>query len=490
MNAIPQVVIVGGGISGLSAAYFLEQQARKAGLEISIHLMEQRARLGGVILTEQSGGFLVEGGPDSFLAQKPAAIELCRELGLGDQLLPSNDHRRKTYVWQGGKLKELPDGLMFVVPTKVWPIFRNDLFSLSGKLRLALSPLLASSQNRESDISVADYVRQRLGRQVLERLAEPMLAAVYGGDVDTLSARAVLPQLMALEEKYGSLWRGIYAARRERASNGGVRTKSSLFVTLRDGVGQLTAALEKQLKRTQISTQREIVKIGFLGGIGGIGFRVEWKEGAMEADAVILAAPAHATARLIRELDARLADQLAGIPYHSSLIVSLGFDEGEMGRELNGFGFLVPRSEGRALIACTWVNTKFSHRSAPGHLLLRCFLGGARNPSVLGENDSRILEITLRELAEIMGLRAQPKFVRIFRWEKCMPQYAVGHLRRLEEISSLVAGHPGLFLAGNGYRGIGIPDCIQSSAGAAAAAIQHLQSRSTGQAFRKNPISP
>ncbi|MBI1956231.1 MAG: protoporphyrinogen oxidase [Acidobacteria bacterium] len=461
----------------MSAAYFLEKQAQQAGLEISVHLMEQGNRLGGVILTEQSGGFLVEGGPDSFLAQKPAAIDLCRELGLADQLLPSNDHRRKTYVWQGGKLKELPDGLLFVVPTKVWPIFRNDLFSFSGKLRLALSPLLASSQNHESDISVADYVRQRLGGQVLERLAEPLLAAVYGGDVDTLSAHAVLPQLIALEEKYGSLWRGIYEARRERASNGGARTTSSLFVTLRDGVGQLTAALEKHLTRTQISTQREIGKIGRLGGSG---FRVEWKEGAMEADAVILATPAHAAARLTRELDARLADKLAGIPYHSSLIVSLGFDEGEMGRELNGFGFVVPRSEGRTLIACTWVNTKFPYRSAPGHLLLRCFLGGARNLSVMEENDSRILEITLRELAEIMDLRAQPKFVRIFRWEKCMPQYTVGHLRRLEEISSLVAGYTGLYLAGNGYRGIGIPDCIQSSAGAAAAAIQYLQLRSSG----------
>ncbi|MBI3895941.1 MAG: protoporphyrinogen oxidase [Acidobacteria bacterium] len=471
-----QVVIVGGGISGLSAAYFLEKQARKSGLDITIHLMEQQNRLGGVILTEQDGEFLVEGGPDSFLAQKPAAIELCRELGLADRLLPSNDHRRKTYVWQGGKLKELPEGLMFVVPTKIWPIFHNELFSFSGKLRLALSPLLASSR-AEMDISVADFVRQRLGGQALERLAEPLLAAVYGGDVDALSARATLPQLVALEEKHGSLWRGIYEARHARANNGEARAKSSLFVTLRNGVGELTSALEKHLIRTQVNTQREI---GEIGRLGKKSFRVEWKGGEMEAEAVILAIPAHAAARLTQELDGQLASKLAEIPYHSSLIVSLGYEEGEIGRELNGFGFIVPRSERRALIACTWVNTKFSYRSAPGKLLLRCFLGGARNPSILEENDSRILEITLRELAEIMGVHAQPKFVRIFRWEKCMPQYAVGHLSRLEEISSLVAGHPGLFLAGNGYRGIGIPDCIQSSAAAASAAIQYLQSRSSG----------
>ncbi|MBI4458426.1 MAG: protoporphyrinogen oxidase [Acidobacteria bacterium] len=485
MKAAPQVVIAGGGISGLAAAYFLEKQARQAGIELSIHLVEERDRLGGVILTERAGGFLVEGGPDSFLAQKPAAIELCRELGLADQLLPSNDHLRKTYVWQGGKLKELPDGMMFVVPTRIWPIFHNDLFSFSGKFRMALSSL-RTSRNQETDVSVADYVRQRLGVQVLERLAEPMLAAVYGGDVNTLSARAVLPQLVALEDKYGSLWRGMREVRRQRANNGDARAKSSLFVTLRDGVGQLTAALEKRFTQTSVRTRQEILKIGkigplgFLGRVGRLGqsgFLVESKEGGIEADAVILATPAHAAARLTRELDPRLADKLGGIPYHSSVIVTLGFDEDEVGRELNGFGFLVPRSERKEMIACTWVNTKFSYRSAPGKSLLRCFLGGARNPSVMQMSDDALLDLTLRELAEIMGLRAKPQFVHIFRWEKCMPQYAVGHLRLLEEISAVVSEHPGLFLAGNGYRGIGIPDCIQSGAAAAAGAIQYLQSR-------------
>ena len=470
---MPQVVIIGGGISGLSAAYFLEQRARLAGLTLSIQLLEQQERLGGVILTERASGFLLEGGPDSFLSVKPAAIELCRELGLSENLIASNDHQRKTYIWHTGKLKQLPDGMMFVVPAKVWPIFRSDLLSLSGKLRLAMSPLLAPSGGNPADLSVKEFISSRLGRQVLERLAEPLLAAVYGADVDCLSARAALPQLLALEEKYGSLWRGIQQARRSMPAQQKTQPEASLFVTLRNGLGELTSTLESRLVQTQVSFGKQV---SALSRTPQGNYLIGWSGGQTEADAVVVATPAHCAADFLRELHPALANKLAQIVYHSSLIVALGYSQSTFQRKLDGFGFLVPRSEGKQLIACSWISTKFPFRSGPDHVLLRCFLGGARNRSLLEKADSEILATTLNELQEIMGVRAEPRLARIYRWERCMPQYGVGHPARLEEITSLLAAQPGLFLSGNGYKGVGIPDCIQSSSKAAAAAIQYLQS--------------
>ena len=468
----PRIVIIGGGISGLAAAYSLEKLAAQAGFDLSIDLMESRDRLGGVILTERCGDFLLEGGPDSFLSLKPAAIELCREIGLSDQLIPSNDARRKTYVLEQGRLRELPEGLMFVVPTRVWPVFRSDLLSLWGKMRLALSPFLPPLKRSEADLSVAEFISRRFGREVLERLAEPLLAAVYGADVDKLSARAALPQLIAIEEKYGNLWRGMSHARSEAGDRKGSRPQA-LFMTLRNGVGEMVSALEKRLTQTRVATRCDVRRIR--SDPQGAGYRVEWDGGETHAAAVIVATPAPAAGRLLRDLDAGLAAQLEAIPYHPSVIVVLAYEQRAFGRELEGFGFVVPRKEGKNLVACTWVSAKFPFRSAPGSVLLRCFLGGARNPAVLEETDERLVDTTLRELAEVMQVRAQPLFARVYRWEGCMPQYSVGHAGLLEAIASRLAVHRGFFLAGNGYRGVGIPDCIQSGSLAAAAALDSLR---------------
>ena len=468
---MPQIAIVGAGITGLSAAYYAEKIAAQAGLDVHIRLIERQDRLGGVIQTEQTEHYLIDGGPDSFLTQKPAALELCRELGLADQLLPSNDQQRKTYIWLGGRLRELPDGLQFVVPSKIWPVFRSDLFSLAGKIRLACSPLIPPPSNRGEGVTVADFIRERLGQEVLERLAEPLLSAVYGGDVERMSAKATLPQLVALEEKYGSLWKGIQQSRRQpRQSN--PQNKQSLFMTLRKGLGELTGALEKKLISTEILRGTAIQKI-LRDGDGN--YQLQWPSGEMKADALILALPAYAASQLLRTVSGPLAGKLGEIPYHSSLIVSLGFEDAEAARGLKGFGFLVPRGEGKTVIACTRMSTKFSHRASPGHVLLRCFLGGARQPAVMDESDERILELTLGDLKEMIGLRVKPNYVRIFRWKNCMAQYDTGHLKRLEEITSLLAELPGLYLAGNGYRGIGIPDCVQSAAVAAGAAVARVK---------------
>ncbi|MBI3933412.1 MAG: protoporphyrinogen oxidase [Acidobacteria bacterium] len=464
------ILIVGGGISGLSAAYFLEKHAGQAGMEVSIRLLESDNRLGGVIRTERCGEFLLEAGPDSFLAMKPAAIELCQELNLAGQLIGSNDERRKTYVLQGGRLRELPDGLMFVVPTRVWPLFRGDLLSLAGKLRLALAPFLPPIERQASDRAVSDFISRRFGSEVLERLAEPLLAAVYGAEVDTLSARAVLPQLVAIEEKYGNLWRGISHARAQmKAKSGG----QPLFMTLRNGLGEMVESLRKTLQHTEVLFGREARAI--VGA--GQRYRIDHTAGSEVADGVIVATPAHTSARLVHSLDADLSSQLNGIRYHSSVIVALGYERRSLGREIEGFGFVVPRKEAKCLTACTWVSTKFPFRSGPEGVLLRCFLGGSRNRRLLERSDEQMVADTLRELDEIMQLKATPSFARVYRLEKRMPQYDVGHLSRLETITSSLSNHPGLLLAGNGYRGIGIPDCIQSGSAAAAALVEHLRAQ-------------
>jgi protoporphyrinogen/coproporphyrinogen III oxidase len=480
---IPHVVIIGGGISGLSAAYYLERLANQTGRKIVIRLLEAGDHVGGVIRSERHGDYLIEAGPDSFLAVKPAAIELCRELGLDGDLIGSNDERRKTYVWQGGKLRELPDGLMFVVPTKVWPIFRGDLLSPAGKARLALAPFLPPVEKKAEDRAVAEFITRRFGSEVLERLAEPLLAAVYGAEVDTLSARAVLPQLVAIEEKYGNLWRGLSHARAQMMQARKTAGKPQpLFLTLRQGLGELVDRTRASLKMTELC--HGIHVRGILGDAGG--YRIEHAGGKEMAQAVIVATPAHAAAKLVEPLDAALASELGGIRYHSSAIVALGYDHAEVG-DLAGFGFVVPRKEGKRMTACTWVSTKFPFRGGPQGVLLRCFLGSARNPELLERSDDAIVSDVLRELGESMQLRAKPVFTRVYRWDRRMPQYDVGHLARLTRIETSLATHPGLFLAGNGYRGLGIPDCIQSGSVAATAAIAHLKSEPRAPARRGRP---
>ena len=476
-HRVNSVVIVGGGISGLAAAYYLERFAEKESLDLAIQLFEADQRLGGVIETERHGDFLLEAGPDSFLTTKPAAVELCRELGLAGELIGSNDERRKTYVLQGGKLRELPDGLMFVVPTRIWPVFRGDLLSLSGKLRLALAPFLPPIERKADDRPVSDFIRKRFGSEVLERLAEPLLAAVYGADVDALSTRAVLPQLLAVEEKYGNLWRGLSHARTQRAKE---NSKSQpIFMTLRNGLGELVERLQKSLKHTELLAGREVHSIQK----DTTGFRVVHSVGIESAQAVVVSTPASTAARLLEPFDSALAAKLAGIRYHSSVIVALGYEREKLGQAPAGFGFVVPRTEGKNLTACTWVSTKFLFRSGPDGFLLRCFLGESRNPGLLGRSDEEILATTLRELREIVGIQASPSFSRISRWEKRMPQYGIGHLKLVAEIEGALKSHPGLSLAGNGYRGIGIPDCIQSGRASAQAVIEYLCPR--GQAASK-----
>ena len=470
-----RVAIIGGGIAGLAAAYELEQ-ARKAGADLVYDLFEAGTRLGGVIASDRIDGTVIERGPDSFLTEKPAALELCRELGLESQFVASDDERRKTYIVVRNRLLEMPDGLMFLVPTKLLPTLTTPLFSWWTKLRMAFELLRMQGPRRE-DESVARLVERHYGHQVVERLADPLLSGIYGGDAEQLSAQAVLPRLVDMEAKYGSLTRGMLvemALRKSATSEDGEEkpAKPAIFTTLALGLQQLIDALVAQLSPANLHLGTKIGRLTqFIDGwsIAPSGTSQTGTEAsaATTFDAVIVATPAWAAADLLCGVDAELSNALAEIPYSSSITVNLVFDGIDLDPLPPGFGFLVPRVEGRAILACTFIDRKFPGRTAPGKTVLRVFLGGANNAMLGDADDEAIAELVLRELFEILTISAVPELVEVQRWPRAMAQYSVGHKERQVRIQSRLATLQGLHLAGNAYDGIGISDCIRLGRGAA-----------------------
>jgi protoporphyrinogen/coproporphyrinogen III oxidase len=447
----PRVAIVGGGISGLSCAYYLA----KGG--VAPLLIEARPRLGGVIQTERVEGCVIEAGPDSFLSVKPAAMDLIRELGLAGQVIGSNDHLRKTYVWKRGRLVALPDGLMMMVPTRILPMVTTSLLSWPTKIRMGLE-LFRSPQNGAADQSVAEFVASHYGAEAVDYLAEPLLSGIYGGSPQELSVRSVLPRFVELAQKYGSLTKGVLAERRRAPAQTGA---APLFRTLQGGLGQLVDAVTTAIAGKIEIMHRRAEAIERTAS----GYRIRLDGDWLEADRVVLACEAHRAAELVP--DSRASELLAAVGYGSSMTVALGFQASDFPRPLEGFGFLVPKRERRRLVACTWVGTKFSHRVPEGKVLLRCFLGGTQDAGVLQESDEAITAAVVEELHRIVGFSARPAFVRIFRWPRAMAQYGVGHQERMSELQHRVDHLPGLLLAGNAYQGIGIPDCIRTGKQAA-----------------------
>lgn len=448
--------IIGGGITGLAAAYELVQ----AGAETV--LIEAAPRLGGVIQTETVEGCVIEGGPDSFLSAKPAGEELVRELGLGGELISSNDHQRVTYVVRGGRLVPLPDGLMMMVPTRVLPLALSPLLGWGTKIRMGLE-YFRRPRPAADERTVAEFIEEHYGREAVDYLAEPLLAGVYGGSPDRLSVDSVLARFVELERKYGSLTRGVLAARRAAKRQGGAA--APLFRTLRGGLGQLTAELEKRIRPHIRLVQARALAVERAGA----GYRIQLEGGELHAAHVLLACPAWAAGALVRGLDARLAELLEGIDYSSSVTLALGYRRADCGPLPPGFGFLVPARERRAMVACTFVGAKFPYRVPDTHVVLRCFLGGAGGEAVLEQNDADLIRQVRAELKGLLGWDAEPRFVRLHRWRRAMAQYEVGHARRVAEIRERLGGHPGLELAGNAYDGIGVPDCIRTGRAAARA---------------------
>ena len=458
-----RVAIIGGGISGLSAAFYLEK-ARAAGADLEYTLFESGQRLGGSMYSDRVEGCLVEAGPDSFLTEKPWAISLCKELGIADQLIGSNDAERKTYIAVNGRLVVMPDGLMFMVPTQLVPTALSPLFSWSTKLRMARE-LLHPPRPMQTDETVAELVERHFGAEVVDRLADPLLSGVYGGDAAKLSARAVLPRFVEMEEKYGSLSRAMLAAHKKMMA---ARKEPAppLFTSLQDGMQQMVDAVAARLDPESIRLRTHVLRVYPEDSSSSWRVSVEMN-GEERFDAVLIATPANVAGALLDGVDRGLARNLLDITYSSSVTVTLGYYIDQLATLPPGFGFLVPRSEGTRMLACTFVHNKFPHRAPEGKGILRCFLGGARDEAVLSLTDDEMLETVHRELKDILKLDARPIFARVYRWRGAMAQYEPGHIARVQRIEKRVSEIPGLALAGNAYHGIGVPDCIRSGMEAA-----------------------
>lgn len=442
-NSSTRSIIIGGGISGLAAAYYLAKQGRRS-------VLLEPNRLGGVIQTRTLAGCVLEEGPDSFLSAKPEALELIRELGLEGEVIGSNDHQRATWIYRDGKMIPLPDGLMMMVPTKVMPLAASSLLSWGAKIKMGLE-IFRRPAGKQPDRSVGEFIEDHYGREAVEYLAEPLLSGVYGGDPYKLSVQSVLPRFADMEAKFGSLTKGTLAGiAKAPKSNGG-----TLFRTLKRGLGSLVEALEKA-----IAPYCEVVREKALRVESG--YRVVTATGSYETSHLVVATPTWAAAELLEGFDAEIAALLRGVDYSSSLTAGLIYERAALPEKFAAFGFLVPGKERKHLVACTFVDQKFNHRVPEDKLLLRCFLGGAGHADELERSDEDLKQVIQAELRSLLGIRAEPMAFSVSRWHRSMAQYEVGHAERLRKLEAALRRHPLLFLAGNGYQGIGIPDCIRT----------------------------
>ncbi len=479
----PHIVIVGGGITGLAAAYRLARDPRARDLRVTCTLVEQEPRLGGKLRTERIDGCLIENGPDSFLSTKPWAADLCRALGLGDRLIGTMPGRA-VFVASGGKLHPLPEGLMLGVPTRLGPMLRTGLLSPAEKLRMGWD-LVLPRRPGNGDESVGGFLRRRLGDAAVTRLAGPLLGGIYAGDADTLSLRATFPQLIEWEASHRSLVLAALARRRRVPRGSGAGSPSPLFLSLVGGLGELVERLEASLGSTIVLTGRTVGRldrgadhsriVGRQAAQGRPCYTLHLDDGrALAANAVLLATPAYATAGLLTPLVPSVASTLRGIPYVSTASVTLAYRRKAVGHPLDGHGFVVARNEPLTITACTWVSSKWPHRAPPDVALLRCYLGAAGNEAVVDHDDATLVGLARADLRTTMGIEATPVFTAVARWTKAMPQYPPGHLDRLDAIDADMQTLPGVALAGAGFRGLGIPDCIRQGTEAATRLIDSL----------------
>lgn len=476
-----RVIVVGGGITGLSAAYALLKRAQQRGQALSISVLERERAWGGKIATQRvrlegmHDAFVIEGGPDTFLATKPWGVALCKELGLGERLHGTNPQQRSTYVLQGGRLQPLPDGLTMMIPTQIKPMLATGLLSWSAKLRMG-ADFFIPPQPLNGDESLGAFVTRRLGRDVYERLIEPLMSGIYAGDGDQLSLQATFPYLRDLELQHGGLVRGALATRRKLARQNrasGAPGSRSAFLTPTTGLAEIVEALVERLQAGGVDLRSGAAAMSVQPA--GSGYALILENGERElVDGLVLAAPAFASGALLAELDPTLAAELKAIEYVSTATVSLAYRQEDLKRPLDGYGYVIPRREGRQALACTWTSTKFPHRAPQGYALLRVFIGRAGQQAEIPWDEAGLLQLARRELAETLDLTAEPVLWRAFLWKDAMPQYNLGHPTRLQRIDAALQPWPALALAGNGYRGIGIPDCIRSAELAAEAVLSAM----------------
>ena len=463
-----RIVIVGGGISGLAAAHRLTELAPANTIQVT--LLESSSRLGGTLRTDERDGFLLERGPDSFISEKPQAIDLAKRIGLDSQLIETNPDYRRSFIVRSGRLRSVPEGFQLLAPTRLWPFVTTDIFSLAGKVRMAGDLVLPRRDiNGNDDESLADFVRRRLGTEALNRMAQPMVGGIYTADPEKLSLRATLPRFLEMERSERSIilamWKKARRLRKETGKASGVSgARYSLFMSFDRGMQTLVNKLAEQIDARGVSTRFDckVTSIGYAGS-----WKVQTTAGAIDADAICLAVPSYVASALVSNIDSQLSSLLERIQYSSTATINLAYRRSQIGHPLDGFGFVVPFIEGRSLIACSFSSVKFGGRAPADCVLLRAFVGGALQPEMLTLGDEEMLARITRDLAQLISITGEPLLAEISRWVKSMPQYAVGHLQLVDEIEARTLKISGLTLAGNAYRGAGIPDCIRSGEAAA-----------------------
>lgn len=463
------ILIAGAGMTGLSAAYHLLKKAKAAGKSPQIIVVEKEKRLGGKTQTTiLDNNIVIEEGPDSVIAAKPWAVQLAKELGL--ETVGTNPQVKTTYIMHHGRLEPLPVGMQIMIPTEVWPFLKTRLLSPLGKLRAGLEPFMPVKQTDE-DESIGSFVSRRFGQEVLENIAGPLMGGIYGGDFSAVSMKATFPRFLDMERKGGSLllqgWRN-----KEHKPKG---PTGSAFATVKGGLNQLVQALVKRMEG-QVRFATGVTLTGLVPNPSGAGYVAGLDNGErIEADAVVLALPAYATAALVKDYLPEVAAELNAIPYHNSVVAALLFDRKDVDHPLDASGFLVPAREPAVVTASTWVSAKWPHTTPADKVLIRCFIGrGNDSTDWTREPDAVIIGHARKELAQIMGLKAEPLFTKVVKWARAMPQYRVGHLDRMDRVDGLMQQAPGLYLAGAAFRGVGLPDCIREGMQAADRAANHL----------------
>lgn len=485
MGEPKQIAIIGGGITGLTAAHYVSKLCQEQGIEHQITLLEKGKALGGKIQTIRRDGFVIERGPDSFLSRKLPAYYLAEELGMVDEIVPTNPEAKKTYILHNGEFHRLPQGLNLGIPTELAPFAESKLVSYEGKKR-ALEDILLPKKEDQEDESLGHFLERRLGKEMLEVVAEPLLAGIYAGDTYKLSAKATFPQFLQLEQEHHSLILGMQASLSKVAAPAADLpeiVRQSRFISFRNGlqslVDHLIASLEA--KSVQLLTETAVQEIHSSvdtaqqqGSSKQPAYQIRLENGEqLEADAVIVALPAQGCAQVLPSVEA--TQELLKVNYVSVANVIFAFNREDIEHPLDGSGFVVPRKENRTITACTWTSSKWGHTAPEGKVVIRCYVGRSGDEEIAFADEQIILDKVRQDLAELMNITAEPLFYELNRWPNSMPQYPVGHLDLVKRVrSALQEEMPGVYLAGAGFGGVGVPDCIQQGKTAAQQAITHL----------------
>ena len=471
-----KIVIIGGGIAGLAASYHIHEKIAR-NVSIGCTLLESSKKFGGKISTMRFDGFVVECGPDSFISQKPQAIELCKKLGLADRLTGTNPNHSNTYVYLNNKLVTMPDGLSLMIPTKFMPFIFSPLFSWPGKIRMGMDLFIPKKKNND-DESLASFVRRRMGKEALQKMAEPMLAGIYASDPELMSINSTFPMFVQTEQKYRSLILGMLARKRKQM-NHQIKVPMgkqpfSLFMTLKNGLDEMVERLVEKSTTITFRSGTKVTDLSFARGV----WNLTLNDGSsISSDAVILATPAKIAARLVEQTAPSLTGLLNQIRYVSTATVSIGYKKEGFPHPLDGFGFVVPQTEGKRILACTWTSSKFPERVPEEYVMLRCFVGGAMREELAELDEDAIGTMVREELLDLMGIDREPVFLKVFRYKKSNVQYHVGHATLIESVWAELKSFPGLFVTGSAYTGIGIPDCIRDGTLAAKKAIAFLSGK-------------